>query len=82
MHDDINLVNSEVKLLYDIRELLIEQNKLLNLICTKEEHKNIEDLSILKRSELMARVKELPDKPQGWTKLSNENMRALLKGVD
>jgi hypothetical protein len=29
MHDNVNIVNTEQKLLFDIRELLIEQNKIL-----------------------------------------------------
>ena len=32
MHEDINIVNTEQKLLFDIRKLLIEQNKLLKEI--------------------------------------------------
>ena len=75
MHMDLNLNSTERKLLFDIRELLIEQNKLLKTLLP-----NQEDLSALKRSELMARAKELPNKPHGWTKLSNEDMRTLLRG--
>ena len=75
MHMDLNLNSTERKLLFDIRELLIEQNKLLKTLLP-----NQEDLSALKRSELMARVKELPNKPHGWTKMSNEDMRTLLRG--
>jgi hypothetical protein len=83
MHNDINLVNSEVKLLYDIRELLIEQNELLKQIIgnkqEREEINNQTDIDSLKRADLMALVKELPNKPQGWTKLSNDELKALLK---
>jgi len=74
MHNDINLVNSEVKLLYDIRELLIEINNHL----TEKPIKHT-DLDNLKRGELMAKVKELPKKPNKWTTLSNEDLKALLK---
>ena len=74
MHNDINLVNSEVKLLYDIRELLIEINNHL----TEKPIKQI-NLDNLKRGELMAKVKELPKKPNKWTTLSNEDLKALLK---
>lgn len=79
MHNDINLVNSEIKLLYDIRELLIEQNELLKSLANKE-NKQVEDnIDGLKRADLMKLVKELPDRPQGWTKLSNDELKALLK---
>ncbi|NLE06028.1 MAG: hypothetical protein GX638_14680, partial [Crenarchaeota archaeon] len=37
------------------------------------------DLDNLKRGELMAKVKELPKKPNKWTTLSNEDLKALLK---
>lgn len=77
MHDDINLVNSEIKLLYDIRELLIEQNELLKGFTGKKEVPINEDN--LKRADLMALVKVLANKPQGWTKLSNDELKALLK---
>jgi hypothetical protein len=85
MHNDINLVNSEIKLLYDIRELLIEQNELIKSLITKEnqnESNNQPKLDGLKRADLMALIKELPNKPQGWTKLPNEELKALLKDGD
>ena len=78
MHNDINLVNSEIKLLYDIRELLIEQNGLLKLL-TKTDNQTTAKVDDLKRADLMKLVKELPDKPQGWTKLSNDELKALIK---
>lgn len=37
------------------------------------------DLDGLKRNELMALVKLMPDKPPGWSKLSNEQIKQLLK---
>jgi hypothetical protein len=79
MHNDINLVNSEIKLLYDIRELLIEQNKLIKLLTTERNTGTTAQTDDLKRADLMALVKELPNKPQGWTKLSNNELKALLK---
>ena len=79
MHNDINLVNSEIKLLYDIRELLIEQNGLLKLL-TKTDNQTTVQVDDLKRADLMKLVKELPDRPQGWTKLSNDELKTLLKG--
>jgi hypothetical protein len=78
MHNDINLVNSEIKLLYDIRELLIEQNEFLKLL-TKTDNQTTAKVDDLKRADLMKLVKELPDRPQGWTKLSNDELKALLK---
>lgn len=79
MHDDINLVNSEIKLLYDIRELLIEQNKLIKLLTTERNTGTTAQTDDLKRADLMKLVKELPDRPQGWTKLSNDELKALIK---
>ena len=79
MHNDINLVNSEIKLLYDIRELLIEQNGLLKLL-TKTDNQTTAKVDDLKRADLMKLVKELPDRPQGWTKLSNDELKTLIKG--
>jgi hypothetical protein len=78
MHNDINLVNSEIKLLYDIRELLIEQNELLKRLTDNQTTAKV-DIENLKRADLMKLVKELPDRPQGWTKLSNDELKALLK---
>lgn len=78
MHNDINLVNSEIKLLYDIRELLIEQNGLLKLL-TKTDNQTTAKVDDLKRADLMKLVKELPDRPQGWTKLSNDELKTLIK---
>jgi hypothetical protein len=79
MHNDINLVNSEIKLLYDIRELLIEQNKLIKLLTTERNTGTTAQTDDLKRADLMKLVKELPDRPQGWTKLSNDELKALIK---
>jgi hypothetical protein len=83
MHNDINLVNSEIKLLYDIRELLIEQNELLKFLTKTDNQTTAKvDTENLKRADLMAKVKELANKPQGWTKLPNEELKALLKDGD
>lgn len=79
MHNDINLVNSEIKLLYDIRELLIEQNELIKLLTTERNTGTTAQTDDLKRADLMKLVKELPDRPQGWTKLSNNELKALIK---
>jgi hypothetical protein len=83
MHKDIHLVNSEIKLLYDIRELLIEQNELLKFLTKTDNQTTAKvDTENLKRADLMAKVKELANKPQGWTKLPNEELKALLKDGD
>lgn len=82
MHNDINLVNSEIKLLYDIRELLIEQNEFLKCLSGNSRTETTVQVDDLKRADLMKLVKELPDRPQGWTKLPNEELKTLLKDGD
>lgn len=84
MHENLNLNTTEKKLLYDIRELLIEQNRLITQILPgegiKTENNAIgDDLDSLKRSELIARVKELPDKPGKWTLLPNDELKTLIR---
>lgn len=37
------------------------------------------NLDGLKRNELMALVKTLPNKPESWSKLNNEQLKQLLK---
>lgn len=36
MHDNVNIVSTEQKLLFDIRQLLIEQNELLQKLVSAE----------------------------------------------
>ena len=66
------------KLLFDIRQIGTELLTELKKLNQKEEPKE-QNLDDLKRGDLIAKVKELPDKPQGWTKLSNEELKNLLK---
>ena len=87
MHNDINLVGSEVKLLYDIRELLIEQNRLFNMLVVNkhserygtENNVSNDGLDGLKRHDLLARAKGLPNKPNKWSLLPNEELKILIK---
>jgi len=62
------------ELLYNIWQELIKLNNSLSSD-TKEE----KDYSHLKRQELIALVKELPNKPELWPRLSNDKLIKLLK---
>ena len=62
------------ELLYNIWQELIKLNNSLSSD-TKEE----KDYSNLKRQELIALVKKLPNKPELWPRLSNDKLIKLLK---
>lgn len=66
-----DLASPEARLLFNIQELLIELiPKKIELIPKKHE---------TKRSELIAKVKGLPNKPKAWTRLSNDELLKLLE---
>ena len=70
-------INSvERQLLWDIRNLLIEQNELLR---KSLEGKNADPIDELKRPELMKRMAKLDNRPPGWNKWETEAMRKFLK---
>lgn len=57
-----------------------ETNRLLTQLLGKSETTvEVDPIDDYKRPELMKRVSELPDKPQGWQKWGTEEMRKLLK---
>ncbi len=74
--NELTLNNTERKLLWGIYETLQEIKTLL-VPATAEQ--TAADFDSLKRNELMAMVKALPDKPEGWPKLSNPELIKLLK---
>lgn len=62
--------------------LILEQketNRLLNLLIGQSATTEEVPIDDLKRPEIMKRVSELPNKPQGWQKWGTEEMRNLLK---
>lgn len=75
--DELTLNNTERKLLFGIYETLQEIKTLL-VPATAEQTAAV-DFDSLKRNELMALVKALPEKPEGWSKLSNVELIRLLK---
>jgi hypothetical protein len=75
--DELTLNNTERKLLFGIYETLQEIKTLL-VPATAEQTAAV-DFDSLKRNELMALVKALPEKPEGWSKLSNAELIRLLK---
>ena len=75
--DDVILNNSDTKILWAIYETLQEIKALL-VPATAEQTAAV-DFDSLKRNELMALVKALPEKPEGWSKLSNVELIRLLK---
>ena len=75
--DDVILNNSDTKILWAIYETLQEIKTLL-VPATAEQTAAV-DFDSLKRNELMALVKALPEKPEGWSKLSNAELIRLLK---
>jgi hypothetical protein len=82
--DDVILNNSDTKILWAIFETLQEIKALLQVPATAEqtqESKAETSLEGLKRNDLMALVKALPDKvkPEGWSKLPNAELIRLLK---
>ena len=75
--DDVILNNSDTKILWAIYETLQEIKALL--VPATAEQTAAADFDSLKRNELMALVKALPEKPEGWSKLSNAELIRLLK---
>lgn len=80
--EELTLNNSERKMLWGIYETLQEIKALLRP-ATAEQTETV-DLDSLKRNDLMALVKALPEKPEGWPKLTNKQLIELLKegGID
>lgn len=74
---ELTLNNTERKLLYGIYETLQEIKALL-MPATAEQTAAV-DFDSLKRNELMALVKNLPEKPDSWSKLGNKELIKLLK---
>ncbi len=74
--NELTLNNTERKLLWGIYETLQEIKTLL-VPATIEQ--TAADYDSLKRNDLMALVKALPDKPEGWSKLGNQELIRLLK---
>ena len=80
--DDVILNNSDTKILWAIFETLQEIKSMLQVPATAEqtqESKAETSLEGLKRNDLMALVKALPEKPEGWTRFTNQEMINLLK---
>lgn len=84
--DELTINNTERKLLWGIYQTLQEIKALLREPATAEqtpvsEAKPRLELEELKRNDLMALVKALPDKvkPEGWSKLPNAELIRLLK---
>ena len=75
--NELTLNNTERKLLFGIYETLQEIKTLL-VPATAEQTAAV-DFDALKRNDLMALVKALPEKPEGWSKLSNVELIRLLK---
>ena len=75
--NELTLNNTERKLLFGIYETLQEIKTLL-VPATAEQTAAV-DFEALKRNDLMALVKALPEKPEGWSKLSNVELIRLLK---
>lgn len=74
--DDVILNNSDTKILWAIFETLQEIKALL-VPATAEQ--TTADYDSLKRNELMALVKNLPERPDSWSKLGNKDLIKLLK---
>ena len=74
--NELTLNNTERKLLWGIYETLQEIKTLL-VPATREQ--TAVDYDSLKRNELMSLVKALPEKPEGWSKLGNQELIRLLK---
>lgn len=72
--NESNMISNKEKLLFNIQELLKEQNKIL-----KGDLKEEVNLEELKRSQLLTMVKELPKKPKNYAKLKNEELINLLR---
>lgn len=79
---ELVLNSTERKLLWGIYETLQEIKGLLLVSAAREQTVNgkVDDrLEELKRNELMALVKDLPEKPEGWSKLPNAELIDILR---
>ena len=80
---ELTLNNTERKLLYGIYETHCETLKVLQeiktLLVPATAEQTTVDFDSLKRNELMALVKNLPEKPDSWSKLGNKELIKLLK---
>ena len=81
--NELILNNTERKLLFGIYETQQEQLKVLQeiktLLVPATAEQTAADFDSLKRNDLMALVKALPEKPEGWSKLGNKELIKLLK---
>lgn len=88
--DELTLNNSERKLLWGIYQTLQEINEKLIPTTVEQttekatsitEYKDSIPLRKLKRNDLMALIKDLPDhkKPDGWSKFTNAELIELLE---
>jgi len=70
---EYEVVGMTNKLLFNIWQELAKMNEPATAEQTQP------SLDGLKRNELMALVKALPNKPESWSKLNNEQLKQLLK---
>ena len=70
---EAEVVGTTNKLLFNIWKSLEATNEPATIEQTQP------DLDGLKRNELMALVKALPNKPESWSKLGNEQLKELLR---
>jgi hypothetical protein len=80
--DDVILTNSEVKILWAIYQTLQEIKTILSVSATREQTADSEadvPLDELKRNDLMALIKAMPNKPDRWSSLSNTELVNLLR---
>ena len=79
--DDVILNNSDTKILWAIFETLQDIKALLVPATAEQTQESKAETSLegLKRNDLMALVKALPEKPEGWTRFTNQEMINLLK---
>lgn len=80
--DDVILTNSEVKILWAIYQTLQEIKTILSVPVTREQTADSEvdvPLDELKRNDLMAIIKAMPNKPDRWSSLSNTELVNLLR---
>jgi len=80
--DDVILTNSEVKILWAIYQTLQEIKTILSVPATREQTADSEadvPLDELKRNDLMALIKAMPNKPNKWSSLSNTELVNLLR---
>lgn len=80
--DDVILTNSEVKILWAIYQTLQEIKTILSVSATREQTADSEadvPLDELKRNDLMALIKAMPNKPDRWSSLSNTELVNFLR---